>query len=122
MNFTARDSSMPSAPMLAWEESNCPLCEGTHWSPLVEAADPLPTADGLWFMVVKCAECGLCFTNPRPGPDNIGRFYPASYVCHRRSAKPRRRKRNRIGPDHAGDIKALRPRGCDQFFLQRRGV
>jgi SAM-dependent methyltransferase len=96
MNFTARDPSwQPAAAVLEWEESNCPLCDGMAYSPLIEAADPLPTVDGLWFMVVQCQECGLCFTNPRPGPGSIGRFYPASYVCHRRPQAVRRRRKRR---------------------------
>jgi len=93
MDFVARDR--PAAATVEWEESNCPLCDGTSWAPLVEAADPLPTVDGLWFMVVRCQECGLCFTNPRPGPHSIGKFYPGDYVCYRRAEATRRRRKKR---------------------------
>jgi SAM-dependent methyltransferase len=93
MNLTTRAHG-PAEPSLSWQESNCPLCDGTACSPLIEAADPLPTVDGLWFMVVKCDDCGLCFTNPRPAPDSIGNFYPSTYVCHRRPTTTRRKKRD----------------------------
>jgi SAM-dependent methyltransferase len=47
---------------------------------LLEAADPLPGADPeLSFRVVRCSGCGLTYTNPRPTPESIGRFYPADY-------------------------------------------
>ena len=31
------------------------------------------------FTVVKCSNCGLMRTNPRPSPDTIGFYYPESY-------------------------------------------
>src|SRR5437764_15353414 len=65
-----------------WEECACLLCGSANWSPLVEAPDRAQGGQGLWFMVVQCHDCGLCFTNPRPGPDGIERFYPADYAPH----------------------------------------
>jgi 2-polyprenyl-3-methyl-5-hydroxy-6-metoxy-1,4-benzoquinol methylase len=50
---------------------------------MLEAPDPTPGGDGFWFAVVRCADCGLCFTNPRPGPRSISQFYPESYHPHR---------------------------------------
>ena len=44
---------------------------------LVEAPDPSAGGKGLWFAVVQCHECGLCFTNPRPDQVSITQFYPA---------------------------------------------
>src|SRR5207237_5515452 len=67
---------------IEWEECACPLCGGEHWSALVEAPDRLAGSQGLWFAVVQCRDCGLCFTNPRPSPHSIGRFYPAGYAPH----------------------------------------
>jgi SAM-dependent methyltransferase len=66
-----------------WEECACPLCAGTNWDPLVEGPDQGRGGKGLWFMVVQCHDCGLCFTNPRPSPRDIGSFYPVDYVPHR---------------------------------------
>ena len=31
------------------------------------------------FTVVKCSNCGLMRTNPRPSPDTIGFYYPENY-------------------------------------------
>src|SRR5438105_2349189 len=67
---------------IEWEECACPLCGGEHWSALVEAPDRLAGSQGLWCAVVQCRDCGLCFTNPRPSPHSIGRFYPAGYAPH----------------------------------------
>ena len=67
---------------IAWEETDCLLCGGASWSPLVEAPDRTPSGAGQWFMVVQCRDCGLCFTNPRPSVDSIGQFYPSDYSPH----------------------------------------
>src|SRR6266446_7225839 len=63
---------------LEWEESPCPLCGSGHSEPLIEAADANQD-DGLRFLVVRCEQCGLCFTNPRPSPRSIDLFYPDDY-------------------------------------------
>jgi SAM-dependent methyltransferase len=70
-----------------WEEVSCPLCQGRRWKTLVEGADPSPGGGkhGLWFAVVKCLDCDLCFTNPRPSPRTIGAFYPTDYRPYRKS-------------------------------------
>jgi SAM-dependent methyltransferase len=83
MSFFPRTlAAPPLSPGLPieWEESNCLLCGGHQWSGLVEAPDASPAGDnrdgGLWFAIVQCQDCGLCFTNPRPSPNSIGQFYP----------------------------------------------
>jgi SAM-dependent methyltransferase len=57
---------------IRWEEPQCPLCRGERHRPLLEAPDPV---SGLRFAVVRCDECGLRFTSPRPNAATIGRFY-----------------------------------------------
>jgi SAM-dependent methyltransferase len=99
MSFFPRDLTVPaSAPGLPieWEEASCPLCGGRRWSPLVEAPEA-EMGTGLWFAVVQCHDCGLCFTNPRPNLRSMGQFYPAVYPPHhstwkrlRRPKQPRR--------------------------------
>jgi 2-polyprenyl-3-methyl-5-hydroxy-6-metoxy-1,4-benzoquinol methylase len=65
---------------LVWEQTACPLCAGRQVQPLIESGDPLPGADPkLQFQVVRCSCCGLSYTNPRPAPESIGRFYPEDY-------------------------------------------
>lgn len=76
---------------IAWEESPCLLCGGHNWNPVVEAPDQIPGGTGLWFLVVQCRDCGLCFTNPRPNEETIGQFYPQSYQPH--DFRPDRRRR-----------------------------
>jgi hypothetical protein len=69
MSYFPRALASPTAtPGLAidWEEPACLLCGSRQWSWLVEAPDPTVGGKGLWFGVVQCQECGLCFTNPRP--------------------------------------------------------
>jgi SAM-dependent methyltransferase len=50
-----------------WQDSACPLCAGCAAEPLLD-------------MVVRCRDCGLTYTNPRPMPDTIGSFYPDDYT------------------------------------------
>src|SRR5437763_14120086 len=77
-------------PVVAAEESPCPLCQGPHWSPLLEAQDPHAGADGLWFAVVQGDSCGTCFTNPRPDPASIVQFYAANYSPYQKHHGRRR--------------------------------
>jgi 2-polyprenyl-3-methyl-5-hydroxy-6-metoxy-1,4-benzoquinol methylase len=67
---------------IEWEETNCLLCGGDHWVPLLEAPDVAQAGSGIWFAVVQCQRCGLCFTNPRPTRSTIDRFYPTEYAPH----------------------------------------
>lgn len=86
MGFLFRNLEEPAVePELAieWEETNCLLCGSRHWTHVIEAADNSAENGGLWFAVVQCRECGLCFTNPRPARSSIGQFYPESYQPHR---------------------------------------
>jgi SAM-dependent methyltransferase len=59
---------------------HCPLCK-TDW------LKPRPVIDrsvsGEIFSVTSCAQCGYTATNPRPTPDQIGRYYESSaYISH----------------------------------------
>ncbi|MFN4261206.1 MAG: class I SAM-dependent methyltransferase [Gemmataceae bacterium] len=86
-------SSSPSRPSsIQWEECACLLCGSQYWKPLLEAPDALQGESGLWFAVVQCQNCGLCYTNPRPDAGSIQHFYPASYRPHQTSEPRRQRK------------------------------
>lgn len=94
MVFSARSllaTSEPAETSMAWEETNCLLCGGGQWTLLVEARDPTPGSAGLWFGVVQCQDCGLCFTNPRPKIESMGQFYPLDYRPHGTSPMNARR-------------------------------
>ena len=58
------------------EEVPCILCSkpGLPW---FEKADKFPPHER--FRVVRCPECGLAWVSPRPGPQDIGRYYPDTY-------------------------------------------
>jgi SAM-dependent methyltransferase len=93
MSFFPRElagGAVMEAPAVAWEEVDCLLCGGRTWSPLVESPDTTSGGTGLWFAVVQCQRCGLCFTNPRPSTETIGRFYPSIYRPHRTRRRPTR--------------------------------
>jgi 2-polyprenyl-3-methyl-5-hydroxy-6-metoxy-1,4-benzoquinol methylase len=79
LDLTGPDSS---GPLVEWEEPDCLLCGGVRRTPVLEAPDDAPGGTGLWFAVVQCLDCGLCYTNPRPSPASIGQFYPSAYVPH----------------------------------------
>lgn len=98
MSLSPRDLAVlcaASGPVIEWEETDCLLCGGRRWSLLVEAPDTTAGGTGLWFAVVQCHECGLCFTNPRPTVEAIGQFYPDVYRPHH-APRPRKRWRLRL--------------------------
>jgi SAM-dependent methyltransferase len=63
--------------MVEWEEPDCLLCGSHHWVSIIEAPDTATGGSGLWFAVVQCQDCGLCFTNPRPSLKSMRQFYPS---------------------------------------------
>jgi 2-polyprenyl-3-methyl-5-hydroxy-6-metoxy-1,4-benzoquinol methylase len=114
MGFLACDVDVRGAlpPAIEWETTDCLLCGSSNHQILVESPDTVPQGTGLWFAVVQCQECGLCFTNPRPSQASIGRFYPISYRpfqpperSENDSPAPERRKL--IGSAGRGHRKAL---------------
>jgi SAM-dependent methyltransferase len=57
---------------------------------VVRAYDNAAPWDWHRFTVVRCLDCGLCFTSPRPMPELIGKFYPDWYEPHKPPpARPR---------------------------------
>ncbi len=63
------------------EIKNCPICEGTKFSPFIEAVDY--TVSQKKFNIVCCDKCGFHFTNPIPLLSEIGEYYKSeSYISH----------------------------------------
>lgn len=60
------------------EAIDCLLCGGQDHETVIVASDPVTKIGGN-FRVVRCRDCGLSFTNPRPTVHSIGQFYPDSY-------------------------------------------
>jgi 2-polyprenyl-3-methyl-5-hydroxy-6-metoxy-1,4-benzoquinol methylase len=90
MSFFARDLTAAAAvegPVIQWEEPACLLCGGWNSAQLLEAPDSIHGGTGLWFAVVQCQECGLCYTSPRPNDHSIGQFYPDVYKPHRAAGR-----------------------------------
>lgn len=91
-NVLATPPEPVRADALDWEETSCLLCGGKRWQTLLEAQDTQAGTD-LWFAVVQCLDCGLCFTNPRPSSGWLERFYPADYRPHQVKSEEGRAKR-----------------------------
>ena len=88
LNRTALLDEPATHTNVLWDDSACPLCGAESSSLVLEAPDATPSdGPGLRFAVVRCEHCGLAYTNPRPSPATIGRFYPADYRPHRRPRK-----------------------------------
>jgi len=60
------------------ETTKCPLCGGNNCKPYITNAKELYNGTEHYFSVVKCQNCLMIFTNPRPTKDTIGFFYPDS--------------------------------------------
>ncbi len=58
------------------EEAACILC-GASGEPLLAKPDKFPPHER--FRIVRCAACGLGWVSPRPGPDEVDRYYPDTY-------------------------------------------
>jgi 2-polyprenyl-3-methyl-5-hydroxy-6-metoxy-1,4-benzoquinol methylase len=63
------------------ETVDCLLCGGSEQETVIVAADALTRIGGN-FRVVRCRDCRLAFTNPRPTARSLGQFYPADYAPH----------------------------------------
>ncbi len=59
----------------------CPVCSSEHFAPYLDATDH--TATGETFSLVKCSECRLVITQPRPTSADISRYYQSEkYISH----------------------------------------
>ena len=65
------------------ENISCDLCSSKKNENVAEQNDLLHKTTDKTFSVVRCTECGLHFTNPRPSIDEIGKFYSTEYGFHR---------------------------------------
>lgn len=70
---------------ITWEECPCPSCAGAVCLPQLLGHD----GGG----IARCPRCDLCFTNPRPNPASIHRYYPSDYHCHRTTPQSKRADR-----------------------------
>ncbi len=76
---TARTfESAAVVPEVSLETVPCPNCNSHEFDPILEGQDSL-TGIGGTFHLVRCVECQLMLTNPRPTPESLGLFYPEDY-------------------------------------------
>lgn len=64
------------------EEVACNLCGSTESHILYTLEDTLYQIPGE-FILRRCLRCGLMYLSPRPTPDTIGQYYPATYTSYR---------------------------------------
>ncbi len=57
---------------------DCPACGSMRSTKVFTSVDRLFHTPGFW-NVVRCSDCGLSFTNPRPSVLSIGDYYPDDY-------------------------------------------
>ena len=81
-----------------WDYCSCPLCHHDEATCYIEAPDPNPSQFGneeYWFAVMQCNNCKLKYTQPRPTPETIHRFYANNYLPHRKPKALRKLVRSR---------------------------
>jgi 2-polyprenyl-3-methyl-5-hydroxy-6-metoxy-1,4-benzoquinol methylase len=65
---------------------NCQVCNQSTQVPFLSCKDY--TVSRETFSIVSCAHCGFNFTNPRPGPSELGRYYQSeAYISHSNNGK-----------------------------------
>ena len=72
------------------ETITCDFCGSAEAVPVARQADKLHRTTDELFTIVRCKECGLHYTNPRPSAHEIGRYYAENYAFHFAPAKLRR--------------------------------
>ncbi len=61
------------------EPATCVLCGSADTDEVCAARDRLAAGPSPRFTLVRCRGCGLVYLDPRPSPDEIGRYYPDDY-------------------------------------------
>jgi SAM-dependent methyltransferase len=74
------------------ESTACPLCGSNRRSLVVAAPDWDAPRPAPRFCVVRCRECNLFYTNPRPGPAGMARFYYDGYAPHQPAPATQKKK------------------------------
>ncbi len=77
-SFPVQQSAESPTPQFTSETVDCLICGNDDFETVIVAGDPL-TGIGGNFRVVRCRDCQMVFTNPRPTPESIGAFYPQEY-------------------------------------------
>ncbi len=60
---------------------NCPVCNKIQFELFLSVKDHFLSMEQ--FQLMKCVSCGFIFISPRPGADEIGRYYKSEdYISH----------------------------------------
>jgi 2-polyprenyl-3-methyl-5-hydroxy-6-metoxy-1,4-benzoquinol methylase len=72
---------------MAYERlENCPVCGKTEHKNFLVVQDKSVSQES--FVIVSCENCGFKFTNPRPDPESIGKYYESEeYISHSNTSK-----------------------------------
>ncbi len=66
--------------------TKCPLCKSGHFLNHIEITDYAVSKSS--FVLCRCSECQLVFTNPRPTSEEIGTYYDfPEYYSHQDQSK-----------------------------------
>lgn len=65
------------------ETVRCELCGATSAAVVLHQRDRTYSCTSQEFTVVRCTVCRLLYLNPRPGPSEIGQYYPSEYFSMR---------------------------------------
>lgn len=66
--------------------NECPVCGSISFSHFKNVTDHFLSKEQ--FQIVQCADCSFLFTNPRPGRENISRYYQSDeYLSHSKKSK-----------------------------------
>ena len=72
------------------EHVACDYCGGNEAVAVTRQTDLLHRTTDEVFTIVRCSGCGLQYVNPRPAPEEIGRYYAEHYSFHVAPARFRR--------------------------------
>ncbi len=65
---------------IRWENAGCPICGQSRPVVLLECySQPFART----FQLVRCYDCGMGYTNPRPQVTDLAQLYPAHYAAYR---------------------------------------
>ncbi len=88
MVFSLRLDEKTMTKRVLTERVSCNLCSSSKYKVILRGKDRLHCVDDVTYEVVKCTECGLVYTNPRPRFTEISVYYPRQYCEHGRYTPP----------------------------------
>jgi hypothetical protein len=104
------------------EYVSCNLCGADDTELLYRKKDYRLRVDDRVWNLVECGRCGLGYVNPRPSPDEVGSYYPASYFEHRGGMTTRyERQASFVGPGPGQLLDIGAARGDFMAVMQRKG-